>query len=261
MPANVLSNYFSKKERTLKMINKLNKIQEKTGRILKSWERHSGWAPTSVSQIFFETNLKWTSELTNCLTIWYEDFCNIKLVDFAVNQTRGSTNNLNVDGKLILAYVNLGSIVENWLKFFLTIYYQDFTKSASSKFTSYIASDINRMSQESKKALKHSLEPYYEFKYNAFINKKTEDFKLHSPLKISFKNLIDFLEEDNIFNTTLIQWLNKIRIKRNIIHSYKDNKGLGDIEDFINDIEVLYILITEIEIRLPDSPPTYSEYM
>jgi hypothetical protein len=78
-------------------------IAAETRRIMDFWKNHSvGWAPAEVSEILTRSMLDWQSSLAESLETWL---------------------GREPDGALILAWVNLGSLVEGLLKLFLCVYY------------------------------------------------------------------------------------------------------------------------------------------
>ena len=75
---------------------------------MELWKKSWGIAPPSVSGKLDKAMLDWNLELTEALSIW---------IDKGLTMTKG---------ELILARVNLGNIVEFWLKFFYSVYYEDY---------------------------------------------------------------------------------------------------------------------------------------
>lgn len=151
-----------------------------TNKVLKDWENSSGWAPESVTLKLNVAMFDWMIELTDCLRIWTSKGVSL------------------TNGELILAYTNLGSLIESWLKLFYCIYYEDY-KLYPKKQRGQVVEPNNMMFQSLK-----------EF----------------STGKLWEKN-------DDWFN-----WIEKIQQKRNAIHSfnYRDigtqDEFLKDIEIF-----------------------------
>lgn len=75
------------------------------------WKKTHGIAPDKVGIKMDAAMLKWLVELTDCLNIWIEKGLQM------------------TEGELILARTNLGAIVESWLKFFYSVYYEDYLKN------------------------------------------------------------------------------------------------------------------------------------
>ncbi len=76
-------------------------------------EKARGWAPDAVADITEKAGLDWLDSLTDTLEIWKE-------------RANGNMS----DGELILAYVNLGILVEGWMILLLTVYREDYQKDA-----------------------------------------------------------------------------------------------------------------------------------
>lgn len=90
----------------------IEKIKHKSHEVFDFWETSSfGWAPNSVVNKLSAARLDWLKELTDCLDIWE-------------NKLPILTN-----GELLLACVNLGALVEGWLKLFYCVYYEDYSRN------------------------------------------------------------------------------------------------------------------------------------
>lgn len=89
----------------------IDEILEKTQSTLTKWENHCGYAPAEASENLNKFQSDRIIGLTKTLHIWM--------------------NNLNEDkyyeiGADIMAYTNLGALVESWLVFFLSVYTCDY---------------------------------------------------------------------------------------------------------------------------------------
>ena len=89
----------------------LEQIRSKTKATIQSWSETCGLAPEGVTDKFDAAMLNWMNDLTDSLDIWIA-----KSLDMT-------------DGELILAWTNLGALVECWLRFFYCAYYEDYMKS------------------------------------------------------------------------------------------------------------------------------------
>lgn len=85
------------------------KIQTNNTSLL--WKEARGIAPDSVADKMDDAMLEWQSELTETLKIW---------IDKGLHMSTG---------ELILARANLGAVVESWLKFFYSVFYDDYCKA------------------------------------------------------------------------------------------------------------------------------------
>ncbi len=170
------------------MTETYREIINNTNRILYEWKNSSyGIAPTSVSEKFDNTNIELCKSLTNVLGIWIEK--DIFLTD----------------GELILANVNMGGIVEYWLQFFYTVYYEE-----------YIDAPIYRKN--------NNIEP------EDTMLKQLQDYSVG----------ILWEETDSIY-----KWVDYIRVCRNAIHPFKkrDYGTPKDFLDGVNRLDELIRLI------------------
>jgi hypothetical protein len=75
-----------------------------TNGIMNFWDR-GGWAPQDAAQLLDRSMLRWQTSLAYSLTRWID---------------------ADSEGDLILAWTNLGALVEGQLKLFLCVYYSDY---------------------------------------------------------------------------------------------------------------------------------------
>src|SRR3990170_3554478 len=90
------------------VIDRIVNINEGIG---KFWSEAEGWAPIEAAKLLSKSRLDWQISLSKSLKIWVAD------------------SNLHPDekdGRLILAWANLGCLVEGTLKLFLSIYYKHY---------------------------------------------------------------------------------------------------------------------------------------
>lgn len=73
------------------------------------WTEAEGWAPIEAAHLLSKSRLDWQVSLSVCLKIWLSE----PLPE-------------NENGRLILAWTNLGSLVEGTMKLFLSIFYKDY---------------------------------------------------------------------------------------------------------------------------------------
>ena len=169
------------------------KIRTRNNEVL--WSDIHGIAPAGTASIMDNAMLNWLTELTNTLEIW-------------INKGEDMTI-----GELLLARVNLGSIVEFWLRHFYTAYHEDYMKN-----------------------------PIRDKKQR--IKAPEKDLSFEELKKLSTGILWDD-EKDNMY-----KWVDSVQHKRNAVHSYL-YKEIGTAADFMNDINTLRCFIELIERRLP----------
>ncbi len=73
------------------------------------WSSSHGWAPVEAAELLSRARLDWQVSLSACLNNW---------VALPVEE--------QTDGQLILAWANLGSLVEGSLKLFLSAFYENY---------------------------------------------------------------------------------------------------------------------------------------
>jgi len=177
------------------MIRDYKELKIITNNVGVTWKESRGFAPISVSDKLEVAMLSWVTELTDALNIW---------IDKGLNLT---------EGELILANTNLGAITECWLKFFYTVFYEDYRKNPKK----------DRKGDE--------IEP----------NKmKFEDLKNFS---------IGILWDDKTEPGYL--YVDNIQHKRNAIHAF-NYRDIGNPQDFLNNVDLLCNFVDEIISRLPD---------
>ncbi|MBP2132630.1 hypothetical protein J2128_000551 [Methanomicrobium sp. W14] len=116
------------------------------------------------------------------------------------------------NGRLILAWVNLGSLVEGTMKLFLSVWYEDYKK------------DID--------AIRHKgdlIDP---------------DSLSLDKLREFFKKKI-WVKDGDDWDT----WILKIQRRRNAIHAYK-NRDIGTFEEFYYDVRVYLKFLLRINNQL-----------
>tara|TARA_Y100001934_G_scaffold209003_1_gene247261 strand:+ start:3102 stop:3665 length:564 start_codon:yes stop_codon:yes gene_type:complete len=154
-------------------------ICNKNKSLYEFWSTAHGWAPESAANLLESSMLKWQFELSETLKIWCEKGHNI------------------TDGELILAWTNLGALLEGSMKFFLCVYLEDY----------------------------HAEE------------EKIKNFgKEILPDEAMLKGLIDFYKKKELF-LEFVPLFEAVQTKRNAIHSfkYRDIGSFSDFENSLKD--------------------------
>lgn len=174
----------------------LEQIRSKTKATIQSWSETCGLAPEGVTDKFDAAMLNWMNDLTDSLDIWIA-----KSLDMT-------------DGELILAWTNLGALVECWLRFFYCAYYEDYMKSP-------------KLGKKGK-----PLEP--DDKAMTF------DYLIQYSKGILWDSLQD----------PLYLWVYQIQRYRNAIHAFS-YREIGHPSDFILNIGQYSLFVDEVIDRLP----------
>ncbi|OMG52614.1 hypothetical protein BJN45_15185 [Azonexus hydrophilus] len=177
------------------------KIARLVQNMTRFWSSSDGWAPIDASKLLSKSMLEWQSSLADCLEKWTGDL---------------------TQGERILAWANIGAIVEGQLKLFLAVYYEDYLN------------DIYAISDKRTRAI---IEP---------------DALMLEKLRVFFKSRI-WME-----NEPWDAWLSLVQQKRNAIHAFKA-RNLGTTKELHDALETLLVFVRRINSQLPYPDGTYME--
>ena len=205
------------------IIEYYSKIMNKTKEIMEFWKSYGPEnAPTQASKELIKVMYDWQISLTDSLKRWIEIEKSITI------------------GDLILARANIGIIVENWLKFFMTVY--------ADVFYSEKKISINDL------CFKDLIKGFTNVTNPKIIHKKLSEFD-HYLSKEQLANELKRRKEEVKYFSSIVRWLNIVRNKRNAVHSF-NYTDLGSPNDSLEDLRTLDSFIDFIIARLPnlDSP-------
>ncbi len=192
----IISNYEIK--------NKVNDVNKITVSIVDLLENHyEEFASKDLHQLLTNVNFKRVKGLTKTLRLWTDK------------------EKLN-EGEIVLAYANLGSLVESWLKLFLVIYVRNY--------------DICTLCILREEAFDSN------YKYRVKSPDKLKFIDLNKIARRTFLNKNEELQE----------FTENVRIKRNAIHSFRVSEyNLGEIKDFNDNIYLFHGFLEEINNHFP----------
>lgn len=159
------------------------------------WGSAHGWAPIGAAELLSRSRLDWQVDLAGCLRDWLPAE---RLLD---------------NGHLILAWANLGALVEGTLKLFLSVYYKDYAK------------DVDAIKKRSGKLIDPdvlSLEPLRQF----FVKRIWETGENWDSL------------------------VGRVQQRRNAIHAFRD-RDIGTFDDFYADLRLFLALLRRLNDQLP----------
>jgi len=163
------------------------------------WASAHGWAPEDAANLLSKSRLDWQVSLSQTLHLWIE-------------------RDPMTDGELILAWANLGALLEGSLKLFFSIFYSDF--------------------QTDTEALK---------KANAYDhNKKTHK----EPDGLTLEVLRRYAIHKNLFEEAHLEMFQLVQSRRNSIHAYKDRE-LGTVTEFRDSVRGYMKFLTDVDLRVP----------
>jgi hypothetical protein len=158
------------------------------------WSNATGWAPSETDALISKSRLDRQVSLSRSLNIWIS------------NETYR-----HEDGALILAWANLGSLIEGTLKLYLAAYYDDYKKE-----------DI-------------------------FTDRKGE---ILDPDVLALDKLRVFFNKVNLWSNDWNSYVIQVRDYRNAIHAFKDRE-IGTFSDFENCVKKYLEMIGEFNLSLP----------
>jgi hypothetical protein len=169
--------------------------------LAKFWKAAHGWAPIEAAGLLSKSRLDWQVSLSSSLRLWL----------------REPSNPLS-DGELILAWTNLGSLIEGTLKLFLSVYYNTF-----------------RNDVENLKAA------------DAYDHKKQTS---KSPDGLSLEPLKKYAKARNLIGADGDALVQLVQDRRNAIHAFKD-RPIGDGADFQDALRSYLQMLEAVDDRLP----------
>lgn len=159
------------------------------------WTAADGWAPVSAAGLLSKSRLDRQVELSRTLKLW-------------VSSGPGTSYK---DGGLILAWANLGALVEGSLKLFLSVYYEDYK------------SDVDA------------------------IRKKGN---LQDPDGLSLQPIRQFFLKKRLLSSKWLRWILFVQQRRNAIHAFRHTQ-IDDFAVFEKQTRQYLKLLSVINARLP----------
>lgn len=166
------------------------------------WSDAHGWAPADGAALLASARLDWTPSLARTLHRWAEP----------VNLP---------DGDLILAWANLGSILESSLRLFLGVYITDYNNSADDLIA------LQAVQKKGPNAGQH-----------------------HPPDELMFEKIRQFVTKKEIFPAEDLGLIGHIQSRRNAIHAF-NNREIGSAEEFRAAVSSYRRFIANLAYRLP----------
>jgi hypothetical protein len=143
-----------------------------------------------------QITLDWQVSLSSCLRLWLEH-----------------PTDEDHDGRLILAWVNLGSLIEGTLKFFLSVYEGDYSQSPWTRG--------------------HQEKPC-----------KIDGLQLDEIRRFFDEHV--WTDSQKHWN----DWLVEIQHRRNAVHAYKD-RNIGTFDEFFTEMATYLDFLLELEGQVP----------
>lgn len=169
--------------------------------IAKFWSKSKGWAPNSAADLLGRARLDWQVSLSGSLRIWLRE-----------------PPNALTPGELILAWANLGSLIEGTLKTLLSVWYEAYR------------TDIENLKSS-----------------NAYDRKKDE---AHSPDVLTIEHLRKYCLRQELLDDVDDELVKLVQERRNAIHAFK-NRTIGNGLEFQKAVRGYLRLLRMVNDRLP----------
>jgi hypothetical protein len=162
------------------------------------WKDAYGWAPVEAAAMLENARLDWLPSLASTLRHW-------------------STDKDLSAGELILAWANLGSLLEGSLKLFLSVHLGDYEKDADM----VVALGI-----------------------------KTKKGDAKTPDELMLDQILKFCRKRKILTPGELEFIELLRDRRNTIHAFK-NKELGTTAEFRESVTTYLIFLAGLAMQMP----------
>lgn len=174
-------------------------IVQRNEAIARFWSRAKGWAPEEAADLLSRARLDRQASLSRTLAMW---------IGPAVELDESTA-----DGQLILAWVNLGALVEGTLKWFASVYYRDYCRDQNSI--------------------------------------RDRDGLLLDPEEVTFDRLRAFFQKSVWTSSDHYDaWILEIQQRRNAIHSFR-SRDIGGFKDFERGVRKYRTFLEDLDSRAP----------
>lgn len=158
------------------------------------WSNASGWAPEEAAHLLNKSRLDRYVSLSRCLALWSDH-----------------SGWPDENGAIILAWANLGALVEGTLKLFLAVYYNDYS------------SDTHAYKRKGK---------------------------LIDPDALSLEQLRQFLAKRDLLTSDHRDFVQSIQFHRNGIHFFKD-RAIGSFKEYRRAVRHYLVFIEDVQDHFP----------
>jgi hypothetical protein len=187
----------------------VHKIESLTTQMMKYWKDAHGWAPTVAADLLAKSMLDLQASLSASLRHWLGELSG---------------------GDLILAWTNLGAMIEGQMKLFLSVYYSDYLNDNNA---------IKKTRKTGDQFLSEVVPPD---------GAKFED------IRIFFRDHVWRSDEN------WDKWVYTVQQRRNNIHAFKYRNDLGTSAEYFESLFVFLQFLRMINDRLPYHDESFRPY-
>jgi hypothetical protein len=179
----------------------IDRIESLNLKLAGFWKDAHGWAPIEAAGLLNKARLDWQVSLSSSLRNWLRD-----------------PPGVLSDGDLILAWTNLGALIEGTLKLFPSVYYNDFQADVENLKA---AGAFDHKAQSSK-----------------------------SPDGLTLEPLRKYVAARDLIGASGDALVKLVQERRNAIHAFKE-RPIGDSAEFWGAVRDYLAMLGEVENRLP----------
>ena len=179
----------------------IHRIIELNRKCADFWNNAHGWAPEEAANLLSSSRLDWQVSLSETLSLWLDP----------------PDKDLTA-GELILAWTNLGALVEGACKLFFSVYYLDFQNDTEL---------LKKVSADDRKKGVHK-----------------------SPDTLVLENYRIYIEQKGLLDKAITDFICLVQQRRNSIHAFKDRE-IGSSQDFREAVRTYLCFLEAVEVRLP----------
>lgn len=179
----------------------IDRIETLNRGIATFWSKSDGWAPVAAAGLLGKSRLDWQVSLSGSLHLWIRE------------PAQALT-----PAELILAWANLGSLIEGTIKTLLSVWYESYK------------ADIDNLK---------SAKAYDNVKQAA-----------HAPDGLRLEQLRKYCKAQNLLGAAGDQLVELVQRRRNAIHAFKD-RPIGDGVEFQGALRGYLALLRTVNARLP----------
>jgi len=194
----------------LPIVEVIARIERLNNGLASFWGDSQGWAPIAAAELLSKSRLDWQASLSASLRLWIRD-----------------DPNALTPGELILAWANLGSLLEGTVKTLLSVYYETYR------------ADLEHL----KKA-------------NAFDKNKQE---AKPPDGLALEHLRLYCKSRQLLGAEGDALVEHVQSRRNAIHAFKD-RPIGNGVEFQLALRAYLGLLRAVNDRLPYPDDVYAPH-
>ena len=204
------------------LYNPKRSAMELTEQFAYDWNDVCGWAPDTAANRISKSNFDLLIEYTRIIESWNETG-NLLIERNSSDSEEAKNCNIAI---ISLGYIILGIILEFWLRAFLSLFYED-----------YIVDPCRYKTGASKK----SKDPANDMTLAELINYCSDPVKGIGSCRLHVLN-----------DSTYRDWADRIRRRRNAVHSFQAKTSSFTVKELSDDIEHLQPFIYGLIFQLPD---------